>query len=885
MAALIVPLIAGVTETSAWYVAAFWSTVGAYIDSTLLIPTLFPPPDIKGQRLGDYMVQGADEGTPVNYALGTAARMAGSIIYMSDLIEVKDTESAGGKGGGGGDFITYTYYSTAAIALCRTFDGKPASRLIKLWADGKLLFDVAPDISITSTQISIVGTNTTEVNYSPAGGSVPVTTYYQDLESNTHLGGPDISGFKSGKNVEVTGATTATHNGTFKCVWAKTYVSGKTAVRLKRTNAAPGEAAGASITVYQKLPNFSSKQVTAIRFHGGGKDQQPDEALEAIFGVGNVPAHRKDVYVVLERLLLTDYGNRFPMIEALVEIDAGETVRTAMRKLIQFAGLSEGDYSVERVPDTKFYGYVQRGPQAPTNGLQQIATAFDIMSRYENGKPTLFPRSEVEFFDVASADLAANENGSETVARNVEIRDKDDVDLPSEVVVRYNDPDRDYQTSAQRARNVVWENDIISEASLDITIHGDEARQAAERLLWQSSRMQRAFVVSLPPSYYWLREGDGLNFTDNGYAYSMLCTRVERGVNGVIVAEGSSEDTSLTIRIETVQDPIVSFGTGSQKPYGPVGMVLAYMLDIPPLQDEHADVPGFYLACCMADRNEPWTGAILYESYDRGVTYRRVRTIFRDAVIGRVTTLPETGVTPCCWDHASEVVVDMFNGDLEGVTEIRCLNGENRALLGAEVVGFQDAESTGENEYTISTLIRGLRDRGAAIDEHVDGELFVLISGGGLQFIPINNFQIGTERLYKVVAPGGSLDDVDPIVFTCYGNSICPFAPAYFTGTRNGTNDLSIRFIARSRRVGRTLGVPTDTVEPIEEFDIEYLASPGGAVVAEETAVAIDWAIGAAEFTAAEQTAAGLTPGNPVSLRARQRSRRLRNGNAIEVTI
>ena len=64
-----------------------------------------------------------------------------------------------------------------------------------------------------------------------------------------------------------------------------------------------------------------------FRFYLGTEDQLPDEELESLFGVGNVPAYRGIAYVVIEDFLLNGYGKRIPNFTFEVAF-AGQDVNT-----------------------------------------------------------------------------------------------------------------------------------------------------------------------------------------------------------------------------------------------------------------------------------------------------------------------------------------------------------------------------------------------------------------------------------------------------------------------------------------------------------------------------------------------------------------------------
>lgn len=107
--------------------------VGGYID---------PPkgPNITGPRLSDLSQQTASLGLVIPRLYGTAA-LFGNIFWIENnqLKEVEATEEQGGKGGGGAEVTTYSYFGTFALGLCQG----PIDGIKRIWIGGKLIYDAA----------------------------------------------------------------------------------------------------------------------------------------------------------------------------------------------------------------------------------------------------------------------------------------------------------------------------------------------------------------------------------------------------------------------------------------------------------------------------------------------------------------------------------------------------------------------------------------------------------------------------------------------------------------------------------------------------------------------------------------------------------------------
>lgn len=102
---------------------------------------LFAPegPTVEGPRLGDTDVTASSLGKVIPYHYGVT-RSGGNVIWSGGLKEIKKEESSGGGkgGGGGGAQISYEYFASFACAFGRA----PAENVLRIWADGKLIYDV-----------------------------------------------------------------------------------------------------------------------------------------------------------------------------------------------------------------------------------------------------------------------------------------------------------------------------------------------------------------------------------------------------------------------------------------------------------------------------------------------------------------------------------------------------------------------------------------------------------------------------------------------------------------------------------------------------------------------------------------------------------------------
>lgn len=109
------------------------------IAGSLLFPGQDPPPAL-GPALGDLQVQVSSYGTPIPRLYGTV-RVAGNIIWNSDIREIAHSTSSAAAGGKGGspkqESISFSYEVDLQISISKgTIDG-----IGRVWANDQLFYD------------------------------------------------------------------------------------------------------------------------------------------------------------------------------------------------------------------------------------------------------------------------------------------------------------------------------------------------------------------------------------------------------------------------------------------------------------------------------------------------------------------------------------------------------------------------------------------------------------------------------------------------------------------------------------------------------------------------------------------------------------------------
>lgn len=103
----------------------------------------------------------------------------------------------------------------------------------------------------------------------------------------------------------------------------------------------------------------------SLTLYKGDEDQLPDATLEGRLGAGNVPGYRGTAYIVIEAMLMTKFGNRFPNFEFEVSPAPVEVSTDTTRE--EIAKIGDGVFTAPgylwRLPSGEFLSMDPDNPQ------------------------------------------------------------------------------------------------------------------------------------------------------------------------------------------------------------------------------------------------------------------------------------------------------------------------------------------------------------------------------------------------------------------------------------------------------------------------------------------------------------------------------------------
>lgn len=796
------------------------TAAATYVDQALLMPALTKQPSAK---LGDITITRGDEGAPHSFGVSVYNRMPGFLAWAPREFEVVSTD----VGKGGPSATNNTYYSHAFWIYARTI-GVPVHRMATAWLNGRRRYNATSEFiratfAFGQQDISVTRHMPTQFHSS---------TYIEIATLDASFF--DLREFSPGQLIQVFGMADAHNNGTYRIravgrfndgrTWMRYHNEDGTTVGVEGSAAVPDGSLNAHVFV-QERPAHSAGLVDWVSHRKGDRAHAVLPEIEAEEGVGAVPHYNSYAGHHWKRLKLSDFGNRLPSIEAQVEFSSEvQTISEGIREILQRyfeIGASEMDTTLLDDEPDLLYGYWWVAPY-DSQILQPIIIAYDLVMAEIGGKLHIYKRQDAPVYEVDPADLGAHESGSDNFFP-LDVFDDDDGQFPGYVSVTFRDIDAEMTESNVQVRRPDFVNNPKIDMNFEnLAMTSEMARNIANRLLFEKASSRQELEIALPPRYAHITEGCYLTFTVSGKTWRMFVKTVRRGDQGIRLCSGYS-DPEITRNLPGIAIEAGGHLNGGQvETYHPP-IPLAYVLDIPPLDDTQALEPHLLLGGSAYYYTSVWQGASFFAQAPFATGYSQIGDLPVETVSGRLTTVMPDG-TPGFINTDGELRVELYHGELHTVNEDQQLAGFNICYLNGELFSFQNATiSTDPNDrdnvYIIDTFVRGLRGTERHIQAHPVDSVFIFVRLASMIVRSQSLGSLGQTYLHKLVPDQGQLDDFEEVETVVEGNSIRPFEVAHVTGYElSGT--AIITWQRRSRLVIPCFASPAG---PYAETEEEYI--------------------------------------------------------------
>lgn len=743
----------------------------------------------------------------------------------------------------------------------------------------------------------------------PTGGGSGFNTKWR-FESASHLRPETLFGEVLNQALLFENFPLPQHNGT---VWrALGADSVSLGAQFVNGSAAPGQfifPAGSPGRI--RIPNpkpfaaplFPPTFDPSLYYHSGTEDQGEDALIVQKRGTGNVSAYRGVAYQGLDDFFANDFGNALPFaMEAIIDPDSALTWGEAVREILRDrGGIPDDAIDVEGINNRPFLGAYFRGNAALATAIQPVLVAGQLLTQERDGTIAVFDIGNSDVVELVNggtiSHLGCRLDGEPAADDKVNVEDAAPEDLPTSMGIKHQDPDNQFADGYQHfgLRNPFgfeWENDAELDLS-NVVLTRKEARNLATTTLRRAHVNARTYRLVLPANYLHLLESDVVTFTDDeGQAITARVVQRDIGSDFRVAITAVREDIAMATVASAVQS-----AAGSEPPaLTTAGAITeAKILDIPAWKDEDALLPSLAFALDATSADD-WAGATVFESPD-GTTYSQVGTVNERSAVGRVTTIAwntfasgetygTTSVTVVDQGSASEVTFTDETTTLESATAAEAVRGANWFAIVSEtdpdafeIMAATRIETDGTpGKWFLREAIRGLR--GTTPREWPVGSIVVQLTTStgapapGLWRRTFPGTIQAVSLVYKLVPPGRSLDDVEPIGVSAKWHNARPL-PVRSVSKSIGSSpyDATLTVVAHWCRDVQEVG--TQPPHPMDEPSEGYLFSiydPTGSFVVRTKEIKATPGSGTptlrdkwVAYTAIEQGEDGYTPSGSTS--------------------
>jgi hypothetical protein len=577
-------------------------------------------------------------------------------------------------------------------------------------------------------------------------------------------------------------------------------------------------------------------------FYPGTLTQDFSPEIAAIEGSGNVPNFRGMSYIVFNDFNLTDFGNQFPQITALLEsTESFPTVADFLNDVIEKSGVNLDSQTYFGANTLNVVGpnlsAIFRGTAMMFDGknyleqIQPLVEFYQLIIKDDFGvnkitTPFNLTASNVDTISINLSEYASVSGEDLFSLSNVGI-----LEAPNQLSVNYSNIGADLEPDnvLERLSNIVESN--ATDISLPYALNRQEAATGAARVLRNFHSRKKVLSLRLPVvSFGQITQGTLISISDQPLLESEIwvVNSLTIGDNGFMDLKLSPLNTMSYYYSAGVSNYLISNPSSNSNNSS---NIIAKVLDSVSISTTTNRINP-YLAVSLTSN----TSYGVYTSTD-GIAYTFKGNYTQQTSIGSITAFSvDLDTNKLYAQEDAWIEVDLENNKtFSSVSEADWYLGTNViSINGSGLVQFRDAQFLGGSLWRLTGLIFNAFDTELITTPVNVGDDVVLVKASNfsldrLDLLPSSTFN-GT--LYTKILPSGvtSLLTVDPII-TAYsrniGKALAPLLrqPSWNQISNAQTFRWSIRSIDRSNYL-LTDGVPVFGNPDGSLYEITYGVNP-----------------------------------------------------------
>ena len=521
-------------------------------------------------------------------------------------------------------------------------------------------------------------------------------------------------------------------------------------------------------------------------------------------------------------------------------------------------------------------GYVISALEAPRASISTLARHFGFDAVESEGRIRFLMRGRVATATITPDGMVA---ASSAKGDMMELTRAQESELPQALKWQVARADEDYDAAQVEARRITVDTSRIASESFPMAVPPEEAERRCRRALMEAWVGRESAVFRLPPSRLALDPCDVILLDHDGRLTELRLVSIAdsdvRGIDAVRQDRAVYDLPPGDPRPASLSAPTV-FGTPD-----------VVLLDLPQLRDDQPAHRPFIAAHAV-----PWPGEMAVFRSAATDGFALLTTFGMRARMGVLAADFYAGPVSR-FDLGNALVVDLYSGTLESVTDITLLGGANALAVETgpgqwEIVQAGSAELIAAGRYRLTRLLRGQRGTENAVVSVVPTGARVVVLDTGLAPLPISEADLGLPWNWRIGPASRPVSDdtYAATSFTPEGAGLRPFSVAHVEQpwrTARSPGDLAIRWTRRSRSPAADTWGAGDVplAEDSEAYDVEIR---DGAVVKRTLTASTTSVL----YTAAQQIAdwgALLGPAGSLDIRVYQLSALIGRGAVRSVTL
>jgi len=521
-------------------------------------------------------------------------------------------------------------------------------------------------------------------------------------------------------------------------------------------------------------------------------------------------------------------------------------------------------------------GYVISALEAPRASISTLARHFGFDAVESEGRIKFLMRGRIASAIVTPDSMVAPSSAQGDV---MELTRAQETELPQALKWQVARADEDYDAAQVEAQRITVDTTRIASEAFPMAVPPEEAERRCRRALMEAWVGRESAVFRLPPSRLALDPCDVILLDHDGRLTELRLVSIAdsdlRSIDAVRQDRSVYDLPPGEPRPASLSKPTV-FGTPD-----------VVLLDLPQLrEDQPAHRP------LIAAHAKPWPGGI--------AVYRSAATD-GFALMTTFSTRARMGVLAADFyegpvsrfDLGNALVIDLYSGTLESVTDISLLGGANALAIETsagqwEIIQAGNADLIAPGRYRLTRLLRGQRGTEYAVASVVATGARLVVLDTALASLPISEADLGLPWNWRTGPASKPVSDETFVAttFTPEGAGLRPFSVGHVEQpwrTARNTGDLTIRWTRRSRSLAADTWGAGDVplAEDSEAYEVEI--RDGGAIKR-----TLSTTTTSVLYTAAQQTAdwgSPLGPGQSLAIRIYQLSALIGRGAGRSVTL